>query len=124
MQITGTLQASAGFRGSFQVAVHFYFNVNGAKGPPVAAAMPLYQSPYGTVIAPTAPLPVAGREIYQTWTTVLPYAALKVARGGYVQTRAGPQFQLAHTLLFAEPILYLDNFGVSTGGVYSFFVDL
>lgn len=125
MRIDGVLSAPPGFTGQFPVVVHFFYNQNNFKGYPVAATQPAFATPFGTAATTTGSLPSNGGAVQTTWSAFMPYAALGVQHGGFGPGPYGqPVYYPFTTYLFAEPVLYLDNFGLRSGGLVNFFVNL
>jgi hypothetical protein len=106
-----------------QSVIHFYFDAgNGQPGQPVAATMAEYADVHGHASCGTAMYPIPPEGTTTTWAAWIPYNALSLASGYWMQTPTGPQYQPAANYLVAEPILFIDNFGVVSGGVVRFLV--
>jgi hypothetical protein len=104
-----------------QSVIHFYFDAgNGQPGQPVAARMAEYADVHGLAACGTAAYPIPPEGTHTTWAAWIPYDALYLATGYWMQTPTGPQYQPAPNYLVAEPILFIDNFGVLSGGIVRF----
>ena len=124
MQIFGNLLIPAGSGNVTQVVVHFFFaNAVGTKGQPVAGTHIQFSDVRGFAACGTAPVQIAGREWTTGWRAWMPYTGLMVPQGRWVRDPRGHLVrQPARSNLVAEPVLYMDNFGVATGGGVPFFV--
>jgi len=56
------------------------------------------------------------------WSVWIPYSAFNVPTGTWIQTYEGPAYQPAVSPLVAEPVLFVDNFGVKSGGLFPFYI--
>ncbi len=119
--VYGDLSVQPGTVGILQVVVHIYMaGPDGQKGAPVGSLWPAFASTQGTAATGTAPWPLNGMGVNdQPWYAYFPYQALNLIRGyqhGYTQPYV---YQLV-----AEPVLYINNFGVASGGLIRFPVGL
>lgn len=109
---------------SDQVVISFHFDMgDGQKGRQVQSLNPNYTDPYGFVACGTTVYPVAPQGLKANWQAWLPHSAFNVMRGHYVWTPQGQVYQQATTYLVAQPVLFVDNFGVAYGRPYRFFVN-
>jgi hypothetical protein len=120
LRFDGTIDIPAGAAYNDQVVITFWFNNNGTKGPPVRGLSPQYSTVNGQAAMGTALYPVPPQGLQTTWAAWIPYGAMHLNAGSWVQTPAGPQYQPAVSYLLAEPMLYLDGFGVATGPLVAF----
>jgi hypothetical protein len=116
MRFDGTLEIPPGAARANQVVISFWTNVNGAKGPPVRSTMTAFATVFGQAACGTATYPVPPEGLTTTWAAWIPYSALQLIPGNWVQTAGGIQYQPALHSLIAEPVLFLDGFGVANGG--------
>jgi hypothetical protein len=117
MRFDGALTVPPGVSGSLQIVIQVYFDAgNGMKGPPVGSFRPQFSTVQGFAATGTPLLQVPPAGLSTTWFAFLPYLTLNVQRGA--------PFSLIQTNLVAEPILYINNFGVSVGQPVRFFVRL
>jgi hypothetical protein len=86
------------------------------------SAAPQFATVYGQAAAGTAVYPVPAGGLRTTWTAWIPYSVMQLQNGGPVVTPSGLQYQAAQNRLLAEPVLYLDGFGVATGTLVPFSV--
>lgn len=112
MKLTGPIQIPGGAGQHMQIVVRFYFDDgHGGKGKPVTSRVPEIFSLADEGIAatgtPQIELPAEG--VSDEWYAYMPYNAFSLPPG--------------HVDLVAEPILYVDSFGVSTGELIRFWVE-
>ncbi|AXG70548.1 papain family cysteine protease [Kordia sp. SMS9] len=119
MRIHGMVNLPQGIGRKVQVVVKFYLN-NGSngKGVPVGSLSNYFMMPDGSAATGTPKSDIIPGN--QQWYVNMPYQTLKVNRGRY----AFGIYQPFTTYLIAEPILYIDDFAVETGGLIPFFVKL
>lgn len=103
LRFDGTVAVPPGAQGDLQIVIQLYYDAGGGrKGSFVESSSPRFA--VGKVRAATGtkpfPLPVAGMR--KAWYAFLPYSALRLKSGGNVS-------------LVAEPVLYVDKFGVKAG---------
>jgi hypothetical protein len=103
IRFDGTVAVPPGAQGNLQIVIQLYYDAGGGKkGSFVESSSPRFS--VGKIRAATGtkpfPLPVAGMR--KAWYAFLPYSALKLQSGGNVS-------------LVAEPVLYVDKFGVKAG---------
>lgn len=103
---------------TFQVAVYFYYNVNGFKGDHVRSLNPYSRTLAGQAVAGTPIISLNPNSDFNGEFNVLfRYADFQIPRGI-------PPYQLIQTLMIAEPVLLIDNFPVRIGNTYPFFVNM
>jgi hypothetical protein len=123
MRLDGWLLIPPGVGASDQVVISFWFDAGGGqKGVPVRSLHPAYATVYGQADCGTALYPTPPQGLQTTWFAWIPYAALDLAAGGWLQGPTGPYYQQAVSYLVAEPVLYVDNFGILSGGLVPFSV--
>jgi hypothetical protein len=110
--VRGNMGIPPGTTGSLQIVVQFYLaGPGGTKGSPVGSRLPAFATFQGAAAAGTPPLMLSGAPIpNQPWFAAFPYGAFNLP-AGYQQGLPHP---LTHFLL-AEPVLYINNFGVVKG---------
>lgn len=119
MRFTGTVDLPQGIGRQVQIVIRFYLNNgNNQKGMPVGSLSPYFMMPDGSVASGTPKSNIIIGN--QQWFVNMPYQMLNVPRGVYMFGRYQPRT----TYLIAEPILYIDDFAVETGGLIPFFVNL
>lgn len=119
--VYGDVNVKPGTTGTLQIVVHLYLaGPNGQKGASIGSLWPAFSTYQGTAATGTSPLQLNGYGLTnQTWYAYFPYQALNLTRGfqhGYNQSYI---YQIV-----AEPVLYLNNFGVASGGLINFPVGL
>ena len=120
----GTLEIPGGAGYSDQVVVSFFLDDGrGGKGVPMRALAAPYSTVQGQAACGTAkyPVPAEGLPLTQ-WHAWIPNAALYGPPGVWEQTAAGPVYRPQTTYLVAEPVLFVDGFGVATGGLVRFHI--
>ena len=123
MTFSGTLEIPAGIGRTDQVVIYFHFDMGGGqKGVQVKSLNPGYTDPYGNVACGTTVYPVPSQGLKANWQAWIPYNTFNVPRGQYVWTPQGQVYQQATTYLVAQPVLFVDNFGVAYGPPYLFYV--
>lgn len=121
LRFDGSLLIPPGAGRSNQSVIHFYYDDGaGGKGAPVRGNMSEYMDINGNAACGTAVYPIPAEGTRTTWGAWIPYRALEVPAGGWVNTTQGQQYQPRVTHLVAEPILFIDNFGVFSGGLFRF----
>ncbi len=119
MKFSGMVNLPQGIGRQVQVVIRFYYNDGrNGKGSPVGSLSSYFMMPDGSAASGTPKSNVISGN--QQWYVNMPYQSLNVSRGGYVYGRYQPRT----TYLIAEPILYIDDFAVETGGLIPFFVNL
>jgi hypothetical protein len=112
MYFGGMLNVPAGAGSSVQVVILVYADAGGGrKGVPVGALAPQFAMPHGQAATGTPQTPLPPNGLQTQWFAYLPYGALNIPRGRPVG-------------LVAEPVLYVDNFGIRTGQIVPFTVVL
>lgn len=125
MTFNGQILLPANLGQNMQIVVNFYVNNRGVKGVPVASnnynyALANGQAATGTPVINMTP----NQGMNNTWWAVMPYVSLQVPRGQWVQTPFGNKYQPITSYLFAEPVLFIDNFPVRVGQLIPFSVTL
>jgi hypothetical protein len=124
MVFSGTIDIPAGMGQQDQVAVYFHYDLGGGrKGAQVQSLDPSYRDPYGNIVCATALYPIPAQGLRTTWQVWIPYNAFNVPRGQQAWTPQGPVYQQATTNLVAQPVLFVDNFGVAYGQPLLFYVN-
>ncbi len=131
MRFDGDLSIPAGMGSSFQVVIHFYFdNGDGTKGEQVPSLDAQYSDPNGFAACGTAAYAVEPQGNEGTWYAFIPYEALALpdaGGGGDFQSRlqdavSGGGDAAGPFAMLAEPVLFVDNFGVAAGELVPFVV--
>ena len=125
MGFNGTISLPANIGRNVQIVINFYVNNGGVKGMPIGSnnynyALPNGQAATGTPILNLTP----NQTTNTTFWTAIPYSTLNVPRGQYIQTPFGPKYQERISYLFAEPVLFIDNFPMRIGQLIPFTVSL
>ena len=103
MRFDGTVAIPPGAQGNLQVVIQLYYDAGGGrKGAFVESALPRYSIGRVRVATGTKPFPLTPGGMRKAWYAFLPYSALKLTTPGNVA-------------LVAEPVLYVDKFGVKAG---------
>lgn len=103
IRFDGTVAIPPGARGNLQVVIQFYYDAGGGKkGDYVESASPRFALGKVRLATGTKPFPLTAQGMRKAWYAFLPYSALKLKSGGNVA-------------LVAEPVLYVDKFGVKAG---------
>lgn len=107
LRFDGLVSVSGSVEGNLQVVIHIYSDSAGRPGHFIRAASPRFAVGRSRAATGTSPFPLAlGGATNRAWFAFLPYAALDLSAEA-----AGP------VRLIAEPILYVDRFGVKAGRV-------
>lgn len=124
MLIQGTLQLPAGAPGQGQIVVQIYAN-NGAnnKGAPILALIPQHRTVHGAAATGTPPFTIPEAGMGTTWYAHMPYSALGIPHG-VTFGPMGPIGAPIQSYLIAEPVLFINNFGVKTANLIPFTVGL
>jgi Papain family cysteine protease len=123
MRIDGTLTIPPGVGRVDQVVIAFWFDAGGGqKGAQVRSLMREYSTVYGQAACGTAVYPIPPEGLQTTWAAWIPYPALELRAGGFVNTASGLAYQPAVNALVAEAVLYVDNFGIKSAGLIPFSV--
>ena len=121
MTIQGNVQLPANIGRSVQVVINFYVNNNGMKGMPVGSNDFRFALATGQAATGTPPLQLQpNNALNTTWTAMMPYVVLNIPRGQMTSWGYRP----ATSYLFAEPVLFIDNFPVRVGQLIPFTVSL
>ncbi len=120
----GTLEIPGGAGYSDQVVVSFYFaDEYGNKLGIVPAKFTEFSTIYGQAACGTMKYPVPKEGLPLTeWRLWIPNDALDVVPGVYERKENGLEYIPHATRLVAEPVLYVDGFGVATGALVPFVV--
>lgn len=103
IRFDGTVAVPAGAQGNLQVVIQLYYDAGGGKkGAYVESLSPRFAVGRVRVATGTKPFPLTAQGMRKAWYAFLPYSALKLQSGGNVS-------------LVAEPVLYVDKFGVKAG---------
>lgn len=103
IRFDGTVAVPPGAQGSLQVVIQLYYDAGGGKkGAYVESLLPRFSIGRVRVATGTKPFPLTAQGMRKAWYAFLPYSALKLQSGGNVS-------------LVAEPVLYVDKFGVKAG---------
>ncbi|HEY9842622.1 MAG TPA: C1 family peptidase [Candidatus Obscuribacterales bacterium] len=112
MKLTGPVMIPGGAGQNMQVVIRFYFDDGkGGKGKPVPAQVPdIFSVPDEGIAATGTPLiDLPDEGINDEWYAFIPYNAFKLPPG--------------RVNLVAEPMLYVDNFGIRNGNLIRFWVE-
>jgi hypothetical protein len=103
MRFDGTVAIPPGAQGNLQIVIQLYYNAGGGKkGAFVKSASPRFSIGRVRVATGTKPFPLNPTGMRKAWYAFLPYSALQLETPGAVS-------------LVAEPVLYVDKFGVKAG---------
>ncbi len=123
MKFEGTLYIPPGLGRTDQVVIHFYFDDGyGRKRGPVPSLDVHYADKSGFAACGTAVYPVPPEGLNTRWQSWIPYNALNVPVGRWVDSPQGRVYQEVVTYLIAEPMLFVDNFGVAHGENLRFYL--
>lgn len=114
MRFEGDFRIPQGTPGAGQIVVQVYRNYGGAKGEPVGSLDPHFATPQGLSATGTPPFSIPATGMRSRWSALLPYESLAVPRGR-------PDARIL-TELIAEPVLYVNGFGVALGRQVNFSV--
>jgi hypothetical protein len=121
MRFDGTLTIPPGIGRWDQVVIYFYYDAgSGAKAGQVRSLNIHYADFNGFAACGTARYPIPPQGLSTTWTAWIPYSALHLPTGSYRQTYSGPVYYPRTSYLVAEPVLFIDNFGVQRGRLVKF----
>lgn len=103
MRFDGTVAIPPGAQGNLQIVIQLYYNAGGGKkGAFVKSASPRFSIGRVRAATGTKPFPLNATGMRKAWYAFLPYSALQLETPGAVS-------------LVAEPVLYVDKFGVKAG---------
>ena len=103
IRFDGTVAIPPGAQGNLQVVIQLYYDAGGGKkGAYVESVSPRFSVGRVRAATGTKPFPLTAQGMHKAWYAFLPYSALKLQSGGNVS-------------LVAEPVLYVDKFGVKAG---------
>lgn len=121
MRFDGTLSLPARSGRVNQVVIWFFWaGPNGTKGAPVKSLNAQYATAFGDAACGTAKYPVPEQGLKTTWAAWIPYSALHLWAGQWQNTPAGQVYQPYVNNLVAEPVLFVDNFGVKSAPLVPF----
>lgn len=112
MKLMGGVRVPAGAGQKMQIVVRFYFDDGqGGKGKAVTSRIPeIFSIPdEGIAVAGTPQIALPAQGISNQWYAFAPYSAFNLPPG--------------KVDLVAEPMLYVDSFGIRTGELIHFWVD-
>lgn len=105
------------------MVIYFYFDTGGSiPGRQVYSLNTHYADINGSAACGTASYPIPPQGLSTTWAAWIPYSALHLPVGTYRQTYSGPVYEPYTSYLVAEPVLFIDNFGVNRGSMVKFTV--
>lgn len=123
MRFDGKLSIPPGLGRWDQVVIYFYYDAgSGAKGWQVRSLSVHYADINGFAACGTAKYQIPPQGLSTTWAAWIPYSTLDLPVGSYRQTYSGPVYSPRTSYLVAEPILFIDNFGVKKGELVRFTV--
>ncbi len=103
IRFDGTVAIPPGAAGNLQVVIQLYYDAGGGKkGKYVESASPRFAVARVRSATGTKPFPLSPDGMRKAWYAFLPYSALKLPESGVPS-------------LVAEPVLYVDKFGVKAG---------
>lgn len=113
----GVMNIPKGLFSTFKVVVQFYTNQNGDKGEGVLSLEKEYQMTDGYAAATTDLMePPKNEDVNGEWSASIPVSALDIPKG--IQTKEG--YFPSRVKLIAEPVLYIDDMAVMSGGLVEF----
>jgi hypothetical protein len=124
MRLEGSAGIPPGMGRSGQVVVYFFFDAGGGqKGWAVGSTQVRFSDVNGFAATGTPPFSIPSEGMTTSWWATIPYNAL-VLQAGYWGTDAyGSQMYFpVQNRLVLEPVLYVDGFGVLSGGLAPFFI--
>ncbi len=105
------------------MVIYFYFNDGyGGKGRQVPSQDVHYADANGFAACGTAVYDVPPQGLNTRWQSWIPYNAMNLPGGCWVNTVQGIVYQEMVNYLIAEPMLFVDNFGVARGEFIRFYV--
>jgi hypothetical protein len=123
MRFDGKLSIPPGLGRQNQVVIYFYYDTGGGMpGRQLYSLNTHYADINGFAACGTASYPIPSPGLSTTWTAWIPYSALNLRVGTYRQTYSGPVYEPYTSYLVAEPVLFIDNFGVKRGSLVKFTV--
>jgi len=110
----GLLKIPPGMGKRNRVLVHFYFYAGGGrKGKPVRSFQPpVFSDVHGNAACVTRRYPIPRRGLYTDWYAWIPFGAIIPPEG------------FASAAFVAEPVLFVDNFGIARGEPFIFEMEL
>ncbi len=124
MRLEGMVSIPPGLGRSVQIVVHFYHDTGGGlKGLPVGSTATRFSDINGFAATGTQPVPIPAEGMSVSWWAVIPYGAMVLQSGGWQTDLFGNSgYVPVQNQLVLEPVLYVDGFGIATGGALAFFV--
>jgi len=123
MKFEGSLYIPPGLGRTDQVVIYFYFNDGyGRKGRQVPSLDVHYADTSGFAACGTAIYNVPPQGLNTSWQSWIPYNAMNLPVGRWINTAQGTVYQEVVNYLIAEPMLFVDNFGVARGDFLRFYV--
>lgn len=123
MRLAGTITIPPGVRGTAQVVIPLSLQANGQ---PVRSFAPAYMLPSGQAAFGTPAFQLDGSGVTNLpWYAFIPYCALDLPKTKLCIPMPTPSYiPPAQSDLVAEPVLFIDNFGVAGGQPVNFYVRL
>jgi hypothetical protein len=124
LRLEGLASIPPGLGRSAQIVAHFYHDAGGGqKGWPVPDTSIQFSDIYGFAATGTQPFTIPAEGTNVGWWAMIPYSSLVVQAGSWQTDIYGnPGYLPAQNPLVLEPVLYVDGFGVATGGMVAFTV--
>lgn len=124
MRIEGTLQLPPGAPSQGQVVVQIYANDGtNQKSSPVLATIAQHRTVNGGAATGTPIFTIPATGMAVSWYAYMPYSALGIPHG-VTFGPMGPMGVPVTSYLIAEPVLFINNFGVKTANLIPFTVSL
>ncbi|MGA2477578.1 MAG: C1 family peptidase [Spirochaetia bacterium] len=124
LRLEGTVSLPPGSGKSAQVVNYFYGDAGGMKGLPVPSRSMQFADVNGVAATGTTPFTIPAEGLNGAWWAVIPYEVLTLVPGAWLTDAYGSSFyQPAQNRLVLEPVLFIDGFGVLTGGLVPFIVN-
>lgn len=124
MRLEGTARIPSGMGRSAQVVVYFFFDAGGGrKGWAVGGTLVQFSDVNGFAATGTPPFAIPSEGMTTSWWATIPYNAMMLQGGSWVTDAYGnPVYLPVQNRLVLEPVLYVDGFGVLSGGPVPFFI--
>jgi hypothetical protein len=124
LRLEGTVSLPAGSGRLAQVVNYFYGDAGGMKGMPVPSRSIQFADVNGVAATGTPPFTIPAEGLRSSWWAVIPYEVLALVPGSWVVDAYGASFyQPMQNRLLLEPVLFIDGFGVLTGGLVPLIVN-
>jgi hypothetical protein len=118
LRLEGTMSLPPGCGRMEQVVCYFYWDAGGTKGLPVPSRSAQFADVNGAAATGTPPYALPAEGVTGTWWAVIPYEVLALGPGTWMLDAYGANvYQPAQNRLVMEPVLFIDGFGVLTGGL-------